>query len=87
MVGIISRCESLAIVFTEMHREETELVSNELTGVNDVLPRGSVEVRHVDNGTALDTNSRMAFGRIDNYLVSIPGEFRLVSESHGMHSL
>lgn len=87
MAVIVGRCKSLAVIFAEMHGKETKIISNVLTDVNDIFALVGVDICDIDNGTSLDTNAGMAFGRIDDYSVSVSGEFRLIPEGRGLCGL
>ena len=80
MAEIVRRCESLAVVYSVMYREEGIFVANELTCVNNVLAFLSIEVGNVDNGAALDSYTSVAFPWIDDDTIGVSGEFRFISE-------
>jgi len=79
---IVRRCESLAVTYSVVYREEGIFVANELTRVNNILAFLSIEVGNVDDGAALDAYTSVAFPWIDDDMIGIPGEFHFISEWH-----
>jgi len=84
---IIRRCESLAITYSVVYREEGIFIANELTRVHNILAFLSIEVGNVDDGAALDAYTSVTFSWIDDDTIGVPGEFRFVSEWRGTSGL
>ena len=87
MAEIVRRCESLAVAYSVVYREEGIFIANELTCVNNVLAFLSIEVGNVDDGAALDAYTSVAFSWIDDNTIGVSGEFRFVSEWRGTSGL
>jgi len=87
VVEIIRRCESLAVTYSVVYREEGIFVANELTCVNNILAFLSIEVGDVDDRATLDAYTSVAFPWLDDDTIGVSSEFCFVSEWRGTSGL
>ena len=87
MVEIVRRCESLAVAYSVVYREEGIFVANKLTHVNNILAFLSIKVGDIDDRAALDAYTSVALPWVDDNTIGVSGEFRFISEQRGISGL
>jgi len=87
VVEIIPRCESLAVAYSVVYREEGIFVANKLTRVNNILAFLSIEVGDIDDRAALDAYTSVALPWIDDNMIGVSGEFCFILEQRGISGL